>query len=129
MEPGSKKSLLLIPTPVTELILCKWARCLFHINRFISSWACYDQTSAALHRYKVEDDPAGWLTVDPHTGDITTVKMPDRESPHVVNGVYTVKLNAVDTGKSTCCYVAVSIDANQIFLGSIKDLCLNTTDL
>uniref|UniRef100_A0A8C3ABY5 Cadherin 27 n=1 Tax=Cyclopterus lumpus TaxID=8103 RepID=A0A8C3ABY5_CYCLU len=44
-------------------------------------------------------DPAGWVTVDPQTGDITTSDTPDRESPHVVNGVYTVVLHAVDDGK------------------------------
>uniref|UniRef100_A0A3B4VE23 Cadherin 27 n=1 Tax=Seriola dumerili TaxID=41447 RepID=A0A3B4VE23_SERDU len=43
-------------------------------------------------------DPAGWVAVDPHAGDITTVKTPDRESPHVVNGVYTILLHAVDNG-------------------------------
>ncbi|XP_044079630.1 cadherin-like protein 26 [Siniperca chuatsi] len=48
--------------------------------------------------YKVGNDPAGWVTVDPHTGDITTAKTPDRESPHVVNGVYTILLHAVDAG-------------------------------
>ncbi|KAK7907442.1 hypothetical protein WMY93_016054 [Mugilogobius chulae] len=49
--------------------------------------------------YKVGDDPAGWLTVDPKTGDITTIKVPDRESPHVVNGIYTVLMYAVDNGE------------------------------
>ncbi|XP_071350316.1 cadherin-like protein 26 [Trachinotus anak] len=48
--------------------------------------------------YTVGSDPAGWVTVDPHTGDITTVKVPDRESSHVVNGVYTILLHAVDVG-------------------------------
>uniref|UniRef100_A0A3Q1D214 Cadherin domain-containing protein n=1 Tax=Amphiprion ocellaris TaxID=80972 RepID=A0A3Q1D214_AMPOC len=47
----------------------------------------------------VGHDPAGWVTVDPHTGDITTVKTPDRESPHVVNGLYTILLHAVDEGE------------------------------
>uniref|UniRef100_A0A3Q3XIV5 Cadherin domain-containing protein n=1 Tax=Mola mola TaxID=94237 RepID=A0A3Q3XIV5_MOLML len=44
------------------------------------------------------DSPAGWLKVDPHTGDITTVRTPDRESPHVVNGLYT---NPPKTGTAT----------------------------
>lgn len=65
-----------------------------------------------FHRYKVGNDSAGWLTVDPHTGDITTVKSPDRESPHVVNGVYTIVLNAVDNGKTL--RVAAGTDTNQI---------------
>lgn len=40
------------------------------------------------------------MTVDPHTGDITVAKIPDRESSHVVNGVYTIVLNAADNGKT-----------------------------
>uniref|UniRef100_A0A3Q1K209 Cadherin domain-containing protein n=1 Tax=Anabas testudineus TaxID=64144 RepID=A0A3Q1K209_ANATE len=47
----------------------------------------------------VAHDPSGWVTVDPNTGDITTVKSPDRESPHVVNGVYSILLYAVDKGE------------------------------
>ncbi|XP_041837178.1 cadherin-like protein 26 [Melanotaenia boesemani] len=46
--------------------------------------------------YKVGHDPAGWVTVDPQTGAITTRKSPDRESPHVVDGLYTIILHAVD---------------------------------
>ncbi|KAL7407698.1 hypothetical protein ABVT39_012237 [Epinephelus coioides] len=55
-----------------------------------------DSSHARDFVYKVGNDPAGWVTVDPHTGDITTVRSPDRESPHVVNGVYTIILHAVD---------------------------------
>ncbi|XP_078803682.1 cadherin-like protein 26 isoform X2 [Oryzias latipes] len=46
--------------------------------------------------YRMGHDPAGWLAVDPHTGDITTIKVPDRESPHVIDGLYTIVLLAVD---------------------------------
>ncbi|XP_053171459.1 cadherin-like protein 26 [Scomber japonicus] len=49
--------------------------------------------------YSIGHDPAGWVTIDPHTGNITTVKTLDRESPHVVNGVYTVLIHAVDDGE------------------------------
>ncbi|XP_050930512.1 LOW QUALITY PROTEIN: cadherin-like protein 26 [Lates calcarifer] len=58
-----------------------------------------DSTHARDFVYKVGSDPAGWVTVDPQTGDITTVKTPDRESPHVINGIYTVLLHAEDDGK------------------------------
>ncbi|KAG7495313.1 cadherin 26 [Solea senegalensis] len=58
-----------------------------------------DSSQARDFVYKVGNDPAGWVTVDPHTGDITTVKTPDRESSHVVNDVYTVLLHAVDKGE------------------------------
>ncbi|XP_070759291.1 cadherin-like protein 26 [Enoplosus armatus] len=58
-----------------------------------------DSSHARDFVYKVGHDPASWVTVDPHTGDITTAKTPDRESPHVINGVYTILLHAVDDGK------------------------------
>ncbi|XP_042261543.1 cadherin-like protein 26 [Thunnus maccoyii] len=58
-----------------------------------------DTSHARDFVYSVGHDPDGWVTVDPHTGNITTVKSPDRESPHVVNSVYTVLLHAVDNGK------------------------------
>lgn len=56
-------------------------------------------------RYRVGHDPAGWLKIDPNKGDITTVKIPDRESPHVVNEVYTALLHAVDNGKTLTSYL------------------------
>ncbi|XP_029006658.1 cadherin-like protein 26 [Betta splendens] len=57
-----------------------------------------DATLSRSFLYKVGSDPAGWVTVDPHTGDVTTIKTPDRESPHVVDGIYTIVLLAVDDG-------------------------------
>lgn len=77
-----------------------------------------------MHRYTVRNDSAGWMIVDPHTGDITVAKTPDRESSHVVNGVYTIVLNAVDNGKTLG--VAAGMDTG---LGSIKHLNLITTVL
>ncbi|KAL3059134.1 hypothetical protein OYC64_011128 [Pagothenia borchgrevinki] len=57
-----------------------------------------DSSHARDFVYKVGSDPAGWVTVDPQTGDITTVGTPDRESPHVSDGLYTILLHAVDDG-------------------------------
>ncbi|XP_030585259.1 cadherin-like protein 26 [Archocentrus centrarchus] len=48
--------------------------------------------------YKIGNDSAGWVIVNPHTGDITMIKTPDRESPHVVNDLYTILVYAVDNG-------------------------------
>lgn len=53
------------------------------------------------HRYGVGSDPARWVKVDPLTGNITTVRTLDRESPYVVNGVYTILVYAVEEGE--CC--------------------------
>ncbi|XP_028302574.1 cadherin-like protein 26 isoform X2 [Gouania willdenowi] len=58
-----------------------------------------DSKQASGIIYKVGYDPAGWMTVDPKTGNITTVTIPDRESPHVENGIYTFLLHAVDEGE------------------------------
>ncbi|KAF3855889.1 hypothetical protein F7725_016612 [Dissostichus mawsoni] len=55
-----------------------------------------DSSHARDFVYKVGSDPAGWVTVDPHTGNITTVGTPDRESPHVSDGLYTILLHAND---------------------------------
>lgn len=58
----------------------------------------HDFSHAKEFVYKVGHDPAGWVTVDPHKGDITTVSNLDRESPLVIDGIYTVLLHAVDNG-------------------------------
>ncbi|XP_023181434.1 cadherin-like protein 26 [Xiphophorus maculatus] len=58
-----------------------------------------DATASRDFIYKVGHDPAGWMNINPQTGNITTRKMVDRESVHVVNGVYTLMLHAVDKGE------------------------------
>ncbi|KAM8867958.1 cadherin-like protein 26 [Synchiropus picturatus] len=76
-------------------------------NAPIGTWVekvdAVDPDSSTAHDfvYKVGHDPAGWLMVDPNTGDIMTVKTPDRESPHVINGIYRVLVYAVDNGRPT----------------------------
>ena len=44
------------------------------------------------------EDPANWVTVDPQTCAITTVKTLDRESAVVKKDIYTVTVLAVDNG-------------------------------
>ncbi|XP_072308400.1 cadherin-like protein 26 [Eucyclogobius newberryi] len=58
-----------------------------------------DSSHAREFVYRVGDDPAGWVKVDPKTGDITTIQTLDRESPHVVKDIYTVLMYAVDNGE------------------------------
>lgn len=45
-------------------------------------------------------DAANWITVDSVTGEIRLAKNLDYESPHVVNGTYTITMLGVTTGKS-----------------------------
>ncbi|KAJ1122522.1 hypothetical protein NDU88_001008 [Pleurodeles waltl] len=49
-------------------------------------------------KYQVFSDPAGWISVDEHTGVITSKAILDRESDYVVNNTYTAILLAVDDG-------------------------------
>ncbi|KAM9859965.1 cadherin-like protein 26 [Aulostomus maculatus] len=72
-----------------------------HIGTWIEQIIAVDPDSSRARDfvYTIGHDPAGWVTVDRHTGDITTIMTPDRESVHVVNGVYTVLLHAVDDGE------------------------------
>ncbi|XP_076596261.1 cadherin-like protein 26 isoform X2 [Chaetodon auriga] len=58
-----------------------------------------DTINANTFVYSKGHDPAGWITVDPVTGKITTAKGFDRESAFVNNSIYTVTIHAVDNGK------------------------------
>uniref|UniRef100_A0AAR2J712 Uncharacterized protein n=1 Tax=Pygocentrus nattereri TaxID=42514 RepID=A0AAR2J712_PYGNA len=43
-------------------------------------------------RYAKGYDPANWLSIDENTAEIKLNKIPDRESPYVVNGTYYAKI-------------------------------------
>ncbi|XP_077108957.1 cadherin-like protein 26 isoform X1 [Ranitomeya variabilis] len=49
-------------------------------------------------RYRIAEDPAGWMTIDENTGVLTTTQELDRESPYVNQTLYKVVVNAVDDG-------------------------------
>ncbi|XP_021171886.2 cadherin-like protein 26 [Fundulus heteroclitus] len=88
-----------------------------------------DSSSASEFIYKVGHDPAGWMKIDPNTGDITTIKRVDRESIHVVNNTYTLILHAVDKGQPSMTGTATL----QIYLIDVNDnlpqLTVNDVDV
>lgn len=49
-------------------------------------------------RFVKGEDIDNWITVDPVTGQVTTAKILDRESPFVKNDTYEVIVYAVDNG-------------------------------
>ncbi|XP_056588285.1 cadherin-like protein 26 [Triplophysa dalaica] len=96
-----------------------------------------EDTDVANIRYELvsETDPAKWVTVDPKSGKITTVKKMDRESTHVINDTYTVVIHAIDDGvpqgRGTCTVVIYLGDLNDnapYLLTKTAVLCGNTVD-
>ncbi|XP_042318380.1 cadherin-like protein 26 [Sceloporus undulatus] len=49
-------------------------------------------------RYRIASDPDGWVTIDENSGVVMTAKTLDRESPHLNNSIYTIKIHAIDDG-------------------------------
>lgn len=50
-------------------------------------------------RYELVHDPENWVTVDEKSGEVTTKRQIDRESPHVNGSFYTIVVHAVDNGE------------------------------
>ncbi|XP_028850366.1 cadherin-like protein 26 isoform X2 [Denticeps clupeoides] len=70
------------------------------IGAFLEKFTAVDPdiTYSNQFHYQLGDDPNSWVSVDAKTGEVTTVKVLDREGPHVNDSVYVVTLLAVDHG-------------------------------
>ncbi|XP_041860759.1 cadherin-like protein 26 isoform X2 [Melanotaenia boesemani] len=88
-----------------------------------------DNKGANMVTYVKGEDPAGWITVDSKTGKVTTVKIIDRESSFVKDGVYVVTIHAVDNGEppltGTTTLTIVVIDEND----NTPSLAVNIIDM
>ncbi|NXB64861.1 DSG2 protein, partial [Struthidea cinerea] len=70
------------------------------IKQVIGQYQAYDEDTGkvAEHiKYMKGKDTANWITIDSVTGEIRLAKNLDYESPHVVNGTYTITMLGVTT--------------------------------
>lgn len=67
-----------------------------------------------IFRYAKGHDPDNWLVIDEDTAEIRLNKMPDRESPFVVDGTYTAEVLCLAQGD----YKAIYCIYCQLLLGS-----------
>uniref|UniRef100_A0A672FN50 Cadherin domain-containing protein n=1 Tax=Salarias fasciatus TaxID=181472 RepID=A0A672FN50_SALFA len=81
-------------------------------------------------RYAKGLDPDSWLTIDPKTAEIRLNKMPDRESPFLVNGTYFAQVLCISEdmpGKTATGTVAIQVeDLNDhcpTLTSSFRNLC------
>ncbi|NXE89886.1 DSG2 protein, partial [Menura novaehollandiae] len=70
------------------------------IKQVIGQYQAYDEDTGKVAErvtYMKGKDTANWITVDSVTGEIRLAKNLDYESPHVVNGTYTITILGVTT--------------------------------
>ncbi|RLW13326.1 hypothetical protein DV515_00000226 [Chloebia gouldiae] len=70
------------------------------IKQVIGQYQAYDEDTGKIAEhitYMKGKDAANWITVDSVTGEILLAKNLDYESPHVVNGTYTITMLGVTT--------------------------------
>ncbi|NXJ20274.1 DSG2 protein, partial [Dicrurus megarhynchus] len=70
------------------------------IKQVIGQYQAYDEDTGKIAEhiiYMKGKDAANWITVDSVTGEIRLAKNLDYESPHVVNGTYTITMLGVTT--------------------------------
>ncbi|KAK1896668.1 Desmoglein-2 [Dissostichus eleginoides] len=81
--------------PKVKAIPVSEERSSVNINEVITRYTAIDGDTGKVAenvRYAKGSDPDNWFTIDPKTADIKLNKMPDRESPYLINGTYYAKV-------------------------------------
>ncbi|XP_073679437.1 cadherin-like protein 26 [Garra rufa] len=71
-----------------------------NVGTSLTTFTAKDMDGSHINTFKFVkgEDIDGWITVDAKSGQVSTTKIVDRESPFVNNGTYTATLCAVDDG-------------------------------
>ena len=83
----------------------------------------------SLHRYKIQNDMAGWLSINKDNGKILVKNEMDRESHFVVDGKYTALIAAVDNGKPCFPPVLFAVKGEQTGRGENSSVFDGTEEL
>uniref|UniRef100_A0A3B4V411 Desmoglein-3-like n=1 Tax=Seriola dumerili TaxID=41447 RepID=A0A3B4V411_SERDU len=107
-----------------------------NIKDVIARYAAIDGDTGKLAenvRYAKGSDPDNWLTIDTKTAEIKLNKMPDRESPYIVNGTYFAQVLCITEdmpGKTATGTIAIQVedfnDHCPTLTSDIQTMC--TTD-
>ncbi|XP_062986740.1 desmoglein-2 [Elgaria multicarinata webbii] len=68
------------------------------VNQIIGSFQAFDEDTQKIAqrvRYAKGHDAGNWFIIDSRTAEIKLIKVPDYESPFVVNGTYTATIVAI----------------------------------
>ncbi|XP_016098104.1 cadherin-like protein 26 isoform X2 [Sinocyclocheilus grahami] len=70
------------------------------VGTSLTTFTAKDMDGSHVNTFKFlkGEDIDKWLTIDAKTGQVSTIKILDRESPFVINGTYIATLYAVDEG-------------------------------
>ncbi|XP_038248895.1 desmoglein-2-like [Dermochelys coriacea] len=90
------------------------------INQIIGKYQAYDEDTSKVAEhitYFKRNDEDNWIMIDSTTAEIKLIKIPDYESPYLINGTYTANILAItnDYSKKTATGTIVIqvVDAND----------------
>ncbi|XP_066529159.1 cadherin-2-like isoform X2 [Hoplias malabaricus] len=94
-----------------------------------------DQNFPQNIRFIKGEDAEDWVAVDSETGEVSTIKVLDRESPFVINNSYTITVFAVKEGETPVTGTGTLVlhlvgEYNNVLVLSVKTLsmCLSDED-